>query len=128
VGCVPPEDSVCDAIVAIRAAAAGEAHFSPRATAALLGRVREAAAERNSKYEAARLSPRQVQVLRLIEQGLSNKEIGANLSIEVATVKNHVHSILHKLNLHRRIEVVAWSKDLRSTETVDDRATIRSSH
>jgi len=43
----------------------------------------------------------------LIDEGLSNKEIAKRLRIEVATVKNHVHNILEKLQVHRRGEAVA---------------------
>ena len=40
--------------------------------------------------------------MRLIDQGLSNKEIAVRLGIEVATVKNHVHNLLEKLRVRRR--------------------------
>jgi two-component system, NarL family, nitrate/nitrite response regulator NarL len=46
-------------------------------------------------------------VVELIEKGLSNKEIAAQLSIAVTTVKNHVHSILDKLKVHRRGEAAS---------------------
>jgi two-component system, NarL family, nitrate/nitrite response regulator NarL len=48
--------------------------------------------------------------MRLIDQGLSNKEIGRRLSIETATVKNHVHNILEKLHVHRRGEAAAYAR------------------
>ena len=53
------------------------------------------------------LTSRELEVAELIERGLSNKEIAAQLSIAVTTVKNHVHSILEKLNVHRRGEAAS---------------------
>jgi len=46
-------------------------------------------------------------VFELLEKGLSNKQIGRELSIELPTVKQHVHHILGKLNVNRRAEAVA---------------------
>jgi DNA-binding NarL/FixJ family response regulator len=55
-----------------------------------------------------KLTPRETQVAILIEDGLSNKEIARNLSIKLPTVKNHVHNILQKLGLDRRMAAAAW--------------------
>lgn len=60
------------------------------------------------RHAEAHLTAREFEVLRLIEQGCTNKEIGAQLSIEVSTVKNHVHSVLTKLRVHRRGAASAW--------------------
>jgi two-component system, NarL family, nitrate/nitrite response regulator NarL len=51
------------------------------------------------------LSRRELQIAHLIENGLTNKEIGRHLGIEAATVKNHVHNMCEKLKVHRRGEV-----------------------
>jgi DNA-binding NarL/FixJ family response regulator len=56
---------------------------------------------------ASALTVRECEVAALLMQGMSNKEIAADLYIEVATVKNHVHHILEKLHVRRRGEVVA---------------------
>src|SRR5438477_518142 len=50
------------------------------------------------------LTAREREVARLVDRGLSNKEIASHLSIELPTVKNHVHSILEKVNVSRRDE------------------------
>lgn len=67
---------------------------------------------RRSAPEAARgLTGREVEILRLIELGRSNKEIAAAIGIEVATVKNHVHRLLRKLDARRRSEAAAkWRR------------------
>jgi DNA-binding NarL/FixJ family response regulator len=56
---------------------------------------------------ASRLTSRESEVIRLIDAGLSNKEIAQHLYIEVATVKNHVHNILEKLEVKRRGQAAA---------------------
>ncbi|WP_257167796.1 response regulator transcription factor [Bradyrhizobium sp. SRS-191] len=55
-----------------------------------------------TKSRFGELTPRECEILQMIEVGLSNKEIARNLRIEVGTVKNHVHNILEKLNVRRR--------------------------
>jgi DNA-binding NarL/FixJ family response regulator len=58
------------------------------------------------------LSARELDVLALLERGLSNKEIAAHLSIGTPTVKNHVHRILRKLALRRRGEAAAIARSI----------------
>ena len=53
------------------------------------------------------LTAREREVLRLIDGGLSNKEIAANLHIEVSTVKNHVHNLFEKLHVTSRMQAAA---------------------
>jgi DNA-binding NarL/FixJ family response regulator len=53
------------------------------------------------------LSRRELQIAHLIERGLSNKQIARELGIEATTVKNHVHHLFEKLNVHRRVEAAA---------------------
>jgi two-component system nitrate/nitrite response regulator NarL len=104
VGYVPRDGSVHDLIATIESVVRGEARCSPQITAALLRRVASLAAERRVEGPAAALTPRQLEIVRLIGQGLSNKEIARRLCIELSTVKNHVHSALEKLGTHRRAE------------------------
>ena len=59
----------------------------------------------NRRAATVPLSRRELQIAHLIDGGLSNKEIGRQLGIEAATVKNHVHNICEKLEVHRRGEV-----------------------
>jgi DNA-binding NarL/FixJ family response regulator len=82
----------------------GLALHSPRTTAVLLERLRLQA---QHEFERARLmlTTREWDVARLIGDGLTNKEIAARLSIELPTVKSHVHSVLKKLGARRRFEV-----------------------
>ena len=70
----------------------------------LLGRAggRSSSPERRQEKPDARLTPRESAVLALVDRGLTNKQIAASLSIELPTVKNHVHNILGKLGVARR--------------------------
>ncbi len=61
------------------------------------------------------LTRRQSEVFALLQRGLSNKQIAQALSIETATVKNHVHSILKRLGLQSRLEVIAAAQQQSAT-------------
>ena len=58
----------------------------------------------------SRLTKRELEILALIDQGLSNKEIARRLCIELPTVKNHVHNVLEKLQVSRRADAAALVK------------------
>jgi len=108
-GFVTREASLSDLIEAISSAARGEACMSPRAAAALLRRVGALAADRPaSSAPRAELTAREREIVELIALGLSNKAIAARLHVETATVKNHVHNILEKLQVRRRGEIAAF--------------------
>jgi DNA-binding NarL/FixJ family response regulator len=101
---------VDDILAAIRAAAAGESWISPRVAGALLERVRRAGAPEATAGEPdAGLSDRELEVLRLIAQGKENTEIAAELFMSPKTAKNHVSSILAKLQLQNRVQAAVYA-------------------
>lgn len=106
-GYVTREGSVEDVVAAVESVARGEMLCSPRMAATLLQRVATLALERSPGNIEARLTRRELEILDLIDQGLSNKEIARRLTIELSTVKNHVHNVLEKLNVSRRGEAAA---------------------
>ncbi len=106
-GYVTRDGSLSDVIQSIEAAAKGELQCSARIAGSLLRRVSALAVERYKGADGARLTNRESAILELVDQGLSNKEIARRLSIEVATVRTHVHNILDKLGVHRRGEAAA---------------------
>jgi two-component system, NarL family, nitrate/nitrite response regulator NarL len=106
-GFVTPDHSLADLVAAIRSPARGESLVSPRTAATLIRRVNALAVERAPSATEPRFTPREVEVVQLIEEGLSNKQIAHRLAIELPTVKQHVHHILEKLEVGRRGEAVA---------------------
>jgi two-component system nitrate/nitrite response regulator NarL len=106
IGFVERDASLDELVASVLSAARGEASFPPRIATTLLRRVSSLGAGRPSPAEPA-LTVREHQIVELIADALSNKEIATRLGIEVATVKNHVHNILEKLQVSRRTEAVA---------------------
>ena len=98
---VPPEASLEELASLVRRASCGEALCSPHIAGVLIRRVASLAAERPDGL-ASPLTAREQEIVALIDEGLSNKEIAARLFIEVATVKNHVHNVLEKLDVRSR--------------------------
>jgi DNA-binding NarL/FixJ family response regulator len=91
----------------VRGVVRDELPCSPQIASTLLRRVGALASVAAPVEPRARLTSRELEIVHLIERGLSNKEIGRELCIEVATVKNHVHNVLEKLQVRRRTEAVA---------------------
>jgi DNA-binding NarL/FixJ family response regulator len=111
VGYVPRDDgSIDDLIAALDRVARGEMLCSPRMVGALVRRVADLAAMVGPHESRADLTPRQLEIVGLIEAGLSNKEIARRLGIEVPTVKNHLHTIFEKLHVHRRSDAVRLAR------------------
>jgi DNA-binding NarL/FixJ family response regulator len=100
-------------------------------TAALLHRVTKLS--RMSRQQQSQQQPRPVprdalltarerEVMQLIDAGLSNQQIAHRLSIELRTVKNHVHHILVKYQVHHRAEAAAMFRSLRQHDDGHDRS------
>jgi DNA-binding NarL/FixJ family response regulator len=116
------DDSVLDAILAgaagyllkdarlpeivrgIHAAAAGEALIAPAVTAGVLERLRRHGPRDAPARPDVALSPRELDVLRLIVAGHDNGEIGKRLHLSASTIKHHASSILEKLGVDNRIQ------------------------
>ena len=101
------EGSIDELVATIQAANAGRLNCSAKIAGTLFRRLFTASSGRQPAAGCERLSPREMQILCLIEKGQSNKEISRSLGIELATVKNHVHNILEKMNVSRRGEAAA---------------------
>lgn len=92
----------------IRAVAAGAQVLPPELTGSLFDQIVSDAGTQNPALllEGMRLTRRERQVIGLISQGLTNKQIGSRLLIATPTVKSHVHNVLEKLALRSRFELV----------------------
>ncbi|MDG6107091.1 response regulator transcription factor [Dactylosporangium aurantiacum] len=92
----------------IRTVAAGAALLAPEVTRRLVGRYAARIRPPEARRDAA-LTPRELEVLRLIAEGLSNQEIAAALVISQETVKTYVSRILTKLTLRDRVQAVVYA-------------------
>lgn len=108
-------------IAAVRIVAAGDALLAPAVTRALIGRhatkLRTPAPGSTPRTDS--LTPREVEVLRLVAAGCSNAEIATQLLLSYETVKTHVSRILMKLDLRDRVQAVvhAYRTGLVTTDT-----------
>ena len=102
--------SVEELVGGIRAAANGESSISPRIASKLLAWLRDGRAELPAETGVqADLSDREIEVLRLLAAGKGNAEIAAELYISPKTVKNHIASILVKLQIENRIQAAVYA-------------------
>ena len=110
-GFVLKNASISDFVASIRAVAAGETVFPSVLTESLLSQIAEDAARKGAVNAAdLALTRREREIVDLIADGLSNKEIGKRLNIATDTVKSHVHNILEKLALRSRVEVAVRAR------------------
>ncbi len=103
-----------DLVAVIRAVHEGRTPISPRVVASVLERIADLAGTRPEPLprDTEPLTLREGEILALMAAGLSNKEVGRRLRITAQTVKNHVHRILEKLQVHRRREAVRLAYEL----------------
>jgi DNA-binding NarL/FixJ family response regulator len=104
------KDATFDEFVeTIRSVAAGKNVLPPRMTESLFAQIaREAGGQDRSRVvEDVRMTRREREVIDLIGEGLSNKEIAQRLNIATHTVKSHVRNVMEKLELHTRLQIAA---------------------
>jgi DNA-binding NarL/FixJ family response regulator len=100
------KDAGADEVAAaVRAAYAGEVHLDPQVAKLLAARLRTRAAPPVTDA----LTPRELDVLRLVAKGAANKEIAAELAITEHTARTHVGNILAKLGLSSRTQAAIWA-------------------
>ena len=105
------EISIEEVAGAIRSVVSGQSLITPSMASKLLAEFTNLSkqAEQRQAVPGPRLTSRELEVLKLVAQGMSNKEIATELFISENTVKNHVRNILEKLHLHSRMEAVMYA-------------------
>jgi DNA-binding NarL/FixJ family response regulator len=105
------EISIDEVADAIRSVWAGQSRISPSMASKLLSEFAAMSkrADERQQVPAPRLTDREMEVLRLVAQGMNNRDIAQNLFISENTVKNHIRNILEKLHLHSRMEAVVYA-------------------
>lgn len=111
-GFVMKEASLEEFFGTIRAVASGSVVLPSQLTGSLFSQIADRALRggKSPILESVKLTQRERQVVELIGEGLSNKEIAARLHVAIHTVKSHVHNVLEKLALHTRLEVAAFTR------------------
>jgi two-component system, NarL family, nitrate/nitrite response regulator NarL len=110
---VPRESDADDLHRALVDAVEGRMHCAPHIAAAMFNRLASLLREADSPFSLLPLTSREREILALVEQGRSNKEIARQLAISSATVKSHMHDILQKLRVGRRGQAVARLRESR---------------
>lgn len=104
---------VADYVKTIQAVAGGATVLPATLTQSLFAQIVDSALKRATGLSprALRLTKREREVVDLISQGMSNKDIAQHLHIATYTVKSHVHNVLEKLELHTRLQIAAFARD-----------------
>jgi two-component system nitrate/nitrite response regulator NarL len=100
-----------DLVSMIRGVARGESYVSPSLAARLLVAMKSAEGASSPQGALASLTGREEQILRLVANGLSNKEVGRELDLQEKTVKHHMTSILQKLHARNRVEAAVIARE-----------------
>lgn len=100
-----------DLVTTIKSVAEGAHVLPPAMTSSLFSQIAKDAVsrERSAVMESVRMTAREREVIGLIGEGLSNKEIAVRLNIATHTVKSHVRNVMEKLALHTRLQIAAYS-------------------
>lgn len=101
--------SIDEVAQAIRVVADGQSLISPSMAVKLIDEFKQLSRPERGDVPGLKLTERELEVLRLVANGLNNRDIAAQLFISPNTVKNHVRNILEKLQLHSRMEAVMYA-------------------
>lgn len=110
-GFVSRNGSIQDVVRAIHCVMRDELACPPRIAALVFSRVAALGAKRPTSTHKETLTRREHEIIQLISEGLTNKEIARRLAIGVATTKSHVHNLLAKLGLERRNQAAKWIRE-----------------
>ena len=122
-GFILKEAAVQEFLKTIRTVAEGEKVLPPHMAGSLFSQIVERVVNgtpKKSLMQAVRMTKRERQVIELIADGLTNKEIGQRLHLSPYTVKSHVHNILEKMALHTRVQLARYAHDSEDFKDLED--------
>jgi DNA-binding NarL/FixJ family response regulator len=119
-GFILKDASLKDFLITIRSVSEGATVLPPLLVDSLFSQIVEhAVKEGKSKIkEAVQMTKREKEVIGLLSDGMSNKEIGQHIHISTYTVKSHIHNIMEKLALHTRLEIANYSYSNETVKTI----------
>lgn len=117
-GFILKDSTIEDFLTTIRMVAAGKTVFPSQLTESLFSQIAEEAGRNGKiKLKDVRLTRRQREIIGLIAEGLSNKEMAQRLHLATYTVKSHVHAILEKLALQSRLQIANYAHERQISKT-----------
>lgn len=119
-GFILKDASLNDFLITIRTVCEGATVLPPTLVDSLFSQIVDHAVRQgNTKLkEAIRMTKREREVIGLLGEGMSNKEIGQKIRLSTYTVKSHIHNIMEKLALHTRLEIANYSYTEETLKTI----------
>lgn len=119
-GFILKDASLKDFLITIRTVSEGATVLPPLLVDSLFSQIVDhAVREGKSKLkEAVQMTKREREVIGLLGEGMSNKEIGQRIHVSIYTIKSHIHNIMEKLALHTRLEIANYSYTDQTLNTI----------
>ena len=119
-GFILKDASLNDFLITIRTVAEGSTVLPPLLVDSLFSQIVDHAVREGKSQlkEAVRMTKREREVIGLLSEGMSNREIGQRIRISTYTVKSHIHNIMEKLALHTRLEIANYSYTEQTLKTI----------
>jgi len=121
-GFILKDASLNDFLITIRTVAEGSTVLPPLLVDSLFSQIVDHAVREGKPKlkEAVRMTKREREVIGLLSEGMSNREIGQRIRISTYTVKSHIHNIMEKLALHTRLEIANYSYTDQTLKTISN--------
>ena len=119
-GFILKDASLKDFLITIRSVSDGATVLPPTLVDSLFSQIVDHAVRdgKTKLKDAVRMTKREREVIELLSEGMSNKEIGQKIHISTYTVKSHIHNIMEKLALHTRLEIANYSYTTDTLRTI----------
>jgi DNA-binding NarL/FixJ family response regulator len=120
-GFILKDASLKELLITIRSVAEGSTVLPPLLVDSLFSQIVEYAVKdgKSKLKQAVLMTKREREVISLLGDGLSNKEIGQKIHVSTYTIKSHIHNIMEKLALHTRLEIAKYSYTDQTLETIN---------